>query len=119
MLFNTIHIFGYGEVQVIVEEDDFKKSFQVNPDAKTEEELAANASAQSLKQKVYAIVDLIWDNKPDEDYKGSKTFRAINIFNQFRIDWQSDTKDDKGFSIDGTKCLDAKKIGLLIAELKA
>jgi len=65
---NTIHIFSFGTVQVISDTQNVQVPF-------TEVEVEAQA-----------VIDDIWANKP-EDYRGEKTYHAINNFNTLFSDW--------------------------------
>lgn len=74
-LWNTIHLFGFGIVQVISDDDNVQVPFS-----------AVEAEAQ-------AVIDDIWANRP-EDYQGEKAYHHINNFNELFSDW---------FPLDGTK----------------
>ena len=77
--FKTIHIFGFGTVQVI------KK----------------DSNVQALKNDVAtaadAVIDEVWDKRPT-DHTGQKEYHAINVFQNLFVDWQPKEKI-KGFRI--------------------
>lgn len=76
--FNTIHIFGFGVVQVIGK--DFNKQVPI-------------ADVQVFAD---ACIDEVWSKKP-ADNTSTKEYHAINIFNDMFADWQSKIKGEKGF----------------------
>lgn len=76
--FNTIHIFGFGVVQIIGK--DFNMQTPVN----------------EIQAEVDAVVDNVWSTKPTEN-TGTKEYHAINIFNTMFSDWQPKIKGEKGF----------------------
>jgi hypothetical protein len=80
-LYNTIHIFGFGVVQVISKEKNVQTAI-------TNVSAAANS-----------VIDNIWANKP-ADYVGTKEYHAVNIFNGLFADWQAKIKGEKGFRIE-------------------
>ena len=69
----TIHIFHFGDVQVISEDGTGK--------TKKSESLA------SLKY----LIDDIWNTRP-EDFEGTETFHAIHIFKNEFADWHGGDK---------------------------
>lgn len=77
-LFNTLHIFGFGTVQVIG--DDYNIQCPI-----TEVQLKADA-----------VIDNIWSTKP-VDNTSTKEYHAINIFNDMFSDWQAEIQGEKGF----------------------
>lgn len=79
MSWNTIHIFGFGDVQVN------------GPDGKTKK-------ATELT-KLQAVIDSIWSKKPEDNNSG-KSYHAINIFKDIRADWHMKRKEDSGFRVD-------------------
>jgi hypothetical protein len=78
---NTIHIFGFGTVQVISDDDNVQVPFS-----------AVEAEAQ-------AVVDSIWEKRP-EDYEGPKTYHAINNFYEVSSDWIPDQRGAKSFRVE-------------------
>ena len=68
-MYNTLHIFGYGECQVITDTENKKVPTSDCP------------SAQDVVDMVYAFKPV--DNNAGTDY------RAINIFNGMFADYQS------------------------------
>lgn len=93
---STLHIFGFGDVQVVAKDGGKTKK------------------ADTLT-KLQAVIDNVWDNKP-EDYKGVKEYHAINIFDGMFADWQSKAKDDKGYRTEYSK-LNIAAIEELVAEV--
>jgi hypothetical protein len=69
--YNTVHIFGYGETQIIGEGYNKK-------------------TATSGLTKVQAVVDDVWSKKP-QDSDASQDYRAINIFDGMFSDYQPNT----------------------------
>ena len=77
----TIHIFGYGETQLISKENN-------------------NKYATDKLTKVTALVDAVWALKPAE-VKGEKKYQVIHFFNHNDIRWLGeesfDLKDEENF----------------------
>jgi hypothetical protein len=94
--YNTVHIFGYGETQIIGEGYNKK-------------------TATSGLTKVQAVVDNVWSKKP-ADSTASETYRAINIFNGMFSDYQPNTGDGYRTPFDE---LDATLIQELVDEVYA
>lgn len=69
---STLHIFGYGEVQVI------------GKDGETDVNKKAPASEMVSRQ---AVVDNVYSFKP-EDNQSPNEYHAINIFNEMFADYQ-------------------------------
>lgn len=63
----VIHIFGYGDTQLITNEKNLKHE------------------TKNLT-KVQPLVDAIWNLKP-EDYSGEKKYHVINFFGKNDIRW--------------------------------
>jgi len=80
-LYNTIHIFGFGIVQVIGKEKNVQTSID------------------SVIVQCNNVIDNIWANKP-ADYVGTKEYHAVNIFNGLFADWQAKIKGEEGFRIE-------------------
>lgn len=101
---STIHIFGYGETQIIVKSDD--------------------DSPFSKKKKttdlttVEAVVDDIFTHKPDGNSAVKDQYHAINIFNNSDVRFMPKGKDVKGFSVKVSE-LNAQKLNALISEISA
>ena len=76
--FNTIHIFGFGVVQVI------GKDFNIQ------------APIFSVQSQANACIDNLWSTKPS-DNTSTKQYHAINVFDNMFADWQSKIKGEKGF----------------------
>lgn len=68
-MYNTLHIFGYGECQVITDTENKKVPTCDCPSAQ-------------------AVVDMIYALKPIDNNAGTD-YRAINIFNDMFADYQS------------------------------
>jgi len=100
--FNTIHIFGFGDVQLIAKDNNKTKKY-----------------ADLTKAK--AVVDKIYALKP-EDYEGTADYHAINIFSDMFADFQpkgvEGQKPIKGFRVK-YEDIDAKSLTALINELSA
>jgi len=95
---NTLHIFGFGDVQVIAKEGGKTKK-------------AADLT------KLQDVIDNVWASKP-AGYAGAKEYHAINVFNGMFADWQGKTKEDKGYRVQYSS-LDAVKLQALIDEVLA
>lgn len=95
MSYNTLHIFGYGECQVITDTENKKVP------------TSDCASAQ-------AVVDMVYALKP-ADNPASPDYHAINIFNGLFADYQS---SEGNFRVDYAE-LDATLIDQLVAEIQA
>lgn len=93
---STLHIFGYGETQLIGK--DFNKKFP--------------SSVLTLLQ---AVVDNVYSFKP-VDNSATKEYHAINIFNDMFSDWQTTQQGVEGWRTEYAK-LDATLIDALIAEI--
>lgn len=78
---NTIHIFGFGTVQVISDTQNIQAPFT------------------SVAVEAQAVVDNVWANKP-ADYVGTETYHAINNFNTMFSDWLPNTPDAKSFRVE-------------------
>ena len=76
--FNTIHIFGFGAVQVIGKD------------------LNVQTSITSVQAEATACIDNVWSKKPT-DNPATKEYHAINIFSGMFSDWQTKIKGEKGF----------------------
>ena len=68
-MYNTLHIFGYGECQVITDTENKKVPTSDCPSAQ-------------------AVVDMVYALKPADNTAGTD-YRAINIFNDMFADYQS------------------------------
>ena len=95
---NTLHIFGYGETQLIGK--DLNKKV-----------------ATSLLTKVQAVVDNVYSFKP-EGNEATEEYHAVNIFNDMFADWQTKQADVKGWRTEYSK-LNAAAIEELVAEIEA
>lgn len=76
MSWNTIHIFWFGDVQIIGQNGKTKKAADLT--------------------KLQAVIDNVWSKKP-QDNTSQKQYHAITIFNGMFCDWQPKLKDEKGF----------------------
>lgn len=93
--FNTIHIFGFGTVQVI------KKDSNVQ------------VPITSLTNEAQAVIDNVWSKKPANN-NGTKEYHAINIFSDMFADWQPKVKGEKGYRTKYAD-LDATLINALVS----
>jgi len=94
-MYNTLHIFGYGECQVITDTENKKVPTSDCP------------SAQD-------VVDMIYALKPADNNAGTD-YRAINIFNDMFADYQS---PEGTFRVDYAE-LDSALIEQLVSEIEA
>lgn len=92
--YNTLHIFGYGESQVITDTENKKV-------------------ASDKLTKVQAVIDNIYSLKPADNNAGTD-YRTINIFNDLFADY-SDNQGNS-FRVEYSE-LDSKKINALVAEI--
>ena len=92
--YNTLHIFGYGESQVITDTENKK--------------VVSNELT-----KVQAVVDNIYSKKP-EGNSATLNYRTINIFNDMFVDYS----DEQGnhFRVDYSE-VNATKINALVSEI--
>lgn len=97
--FNTIHIFGFGDVQVITKDGGATKK----------------ASELTTLQPV---IDNVWSKKPADSKITTKEFHAINIFEGMFSDWQPKEPKVKGFRTPIAE-LDGALIEALVAEVLA
>jgi len=74
-LLSTLHVFGYGETQVIGQDGD---------------DSVNKKTATSNITKVQQLVDSIYALKP-QDSDASQDYHAINIFNGMFVDYQPKT----------------------------
>jgi hypothetical protein len=81
---NTIHIFGFGTVQVISDTQNVQ------------------APVSTFQEEVDAVVDDVWANKP-EGYTGAKSFHAINNFNTLFSDWLPNQPNAESFRVEASK----------------
>ncbi len=95
---NTLHIFGFGDVQVISGNTSVTKA------------------AASLT-KLQAVVDNVWSTKP-VGYVGVEEYHAINIFEGMFSDWQPKNSAEEGYRTDFAD-LDAVSIQELVDEVLA
>ena len=95
---NTLHIFGYGETQLITDSENKK---------------VLSSELTTLQ----AVVDNVYANKP-ADNNADTNYHAINIFNGLFADWLPSDKDQKSFRVEYT-ALDATLIEALVAEVQA
>jgi len=96
--FNTLHIFGYGETQLITDSENKK---------------VKSSDLVGLQ----AVVDNVYSHKP-ADNNADTNYHAINIFNDLFADWLPSDKDQKAFRVPYAD-LDATLIDALVAEIKA
>jgi hypothetical protein len=95
---STLHIFGYGETQLIG--NGFNK--KVNT---------------SLLTTAQPVIDNVYSFKP-EGNTATKEYHAINIFNNMFADWQTSQQGVDGWRVQYPE-LDAAAIEALVAEIIA
>jgi hypothetical protein len=95
---STLHIFGYGETQLI--------GTDLNKKVPT-----------SSLTTVQAVVDNVYSFKP-EGNTATKEYHAINIFNDMFADWQTSQQGVEGWRVQYPE-LDATLIDALVAEIVA
>ena len=95
---NTLHIFGYGETQIIGK--DLNKKVPT-----------------SVLTIVQAVVDNVYSFKP-EGNTATKEYHAINIFNDMFSDWQTSQQGVEGWRVQYPD-LDSAEIEALVAEIIA
>ena len=93
---STLHIFGYGETQLIG--DNYNKKV-----------------ATSSLTTVQPVVDNVYSFKP-EGNTATEDYHAINIFNDMFADWQP--KDGEGWRVQYSD-LDQTLIDALVAEIES
>jgi hypothetical protein len=95
---NTLHIFGYGETQLIGDTYNIK----VNTADLT---------------KAQAVIDNVYSFKP-EGNPATKNYHAINTFNQLFSDWQTSEPNVEGWRVQYAD-LDTAAIDALVDEIYA
>ncbi len=95
---STIHIFGYGETQLIG--SDLNKKVPI-----------------SSLTTVEAVVNNVYSFKP-EGNTATEQYHAVNIFNDMFADWQTSQQGVEGWRTEYSK-LDITLIDALVAEIKA
>lgn len=93
---STLHIFGFGDVQVITKDGGTTKK-------------------ASTLTKLQAVIDNVWSTKPT-DNTSTKEYHAINIFEAMFADWQPKVPKEKGFRTEYSK-LDDLLIQQLVDEV--
>lgn len=96
---NTIHIFGFGTVQVITDTQNVQ------------------APISEFQAEVDAVVDNVWSKRP-QGYAGEKTYHAINNFYQLFSDWLPDSVQSQSFRVQA-KDLDQTLLNALAASVLA
>jgi hypothetical protein len=94
-MYNTLHIFGYGECQVITDTENKKVATDLCPSAQ-------------------AVVDMVYALKPEGNTAGTD-YRAINIFNDMFADYQS---PEGNFRVEYSE-LDSALIDQLVEEIQS
>jgi hypothetical protein len=94
---NTLHIFGFGDVQVITKDG------------------GATKKASDLTT-LQPVVDNVWSKKPTDSPITTKEYHAINIFEGMFADWQTKVPKEKGFRTEYYK-LDNSLIQQLVDEV--
>jgi hypothetical protein len=95
---STLHIFGYGETQLIG--TDFNKKVP-----------------SSVLTTLQAVVDNVYSFKP-VDNPATEQYHAINIFNDMFADWQTTQQGVQGWRTEYAE-LDVTLIDALIVEINA
>ena len=95
---STLHIFGYGETQLIGA--DFNKKVP-----------------STVLTTLQAVVDNVYSFKPAGN-TATKEYHAINIFNDMFADWQTSQQGIEGWRVQYPE-LDATLIDALVAEIDA
>ena len=95
---STLHIFGYGETQLIG--TDFNKKVP-----------------SSVLTTLQAVVDNVYSFKP-VDNPATTDYHAINIFNDMFADWQTKDSSVKGWRTEYSE-LDTTLIDALVTEIVA
>jgi hypothetical protein len=97
LTWNTIHIFGYGETQIIGK--DFNKKVPT-----------------SVLTTVQAVVDNVYSFKP-EGNTSTEEYHAVNIFNTMFVDFQPKQSDVEGWRVEYAD-LDSALIEALVSEIE-
>jgi hypothetical protein len=95
---STLHIFGYGETQLIG--TDFNKKV-----------------SSAVLTTLTAVVNNVYSLKPEENTADAQ-YHAINIFHDMFADWQPKSPEAKGWRTEYAE-LDAQAIAALVAEVEA
>jgi hypothetical protein len=93
-MYNTLHIFGYGECQVITDTENKKVPTEDCPSAQ-------------------AVVDMVYALKPEGNTAGTD-YRAINIFNDMFADYSDE--EGNNFRVDYSE-LNAALIDAVVIEV--
>ena len=104
--FSTLHIFGYGESQLIGSEPNPSGGKPVGFNVK-----APNSALTALQP----VVDNVYSKKPADSDAGAD-YHAINIFHNMFADYQP--REGEGFRVQYAD-LDAALIDALATEIKA
>lgn len=96
---NTIHIFGFGTVQVISDTQNVQ------------------APIADVQAEAQAVIDNVWAGKP-VGYTGPKTYHAINNFNGLFSDWLPNSPDAQSFRVEAAN-LDQTLLDTLAASVLA
>lgn len=95
---STLHIFGYGETQLIGDNYNIKVS-------------------TSALTKAQAVIDNVYSFKP-EGNPATINYHAINTFNELFSDWQTSEPNVEGWRVQWAD-LDKVAIDELVAEIYA
>jgi hypothetical protein len=95
---STLHIFGYGETQLIGTDSNKKVP-------------------SSVLTTLQSVVDNVYSFKP-ADNPATEEYHAINIFNDMFADWQTKDSSVKGWRTEYSE-LDSTLIDALVAEIVA
>jgi len=77
--FQTIHIFGFGMVQVIGND------------------LNVQCPISDVQLKANACIDDVWSKKPIDSNITNKNYHAINVFDGMFADWQPKTQGENSY----------------------
>jgi len=100
---STIHIFGYGESQIIGKGND-DKGF-------------SNKLSTNTLTKVSPFLDDLFTHKPQNNQSVKTEYHVVHIFNQNEVRFVSKTQGIAGFSVK-LNLLDQAKLQELVDELK-
>lgn len=97
MSWSTVHIFWFGDVQIIGQNGKTKKASDLT--------------------KVDALIDYIWSKKPQSN-TSQKQYHQIIIFNGMYCDWQAKVRGEEGYRIPFSD-LDPSLLADLVAEIES
>jgi hypothetical protein len=104
MKFNTIHLFGYGEGQIIGTDDNEKGFNKKKPIADL--------------TTVDAFIDDVFAHKPEENTAKKESYHLVNIFANGHVRFMPKEQEVEGFQV-AIADLNKEKLEALVAELSA